>query len=110
MRVEGPCIGRREVGEGEVCLLVAEHVGLDAEREGRIGVAELLGNPSNRLARGESQARPGVAGAVQPEGSDTECLRPASDAPPGPFEVVRVHRAARLTREDPFGRLRPAAR
>jgi hypothetical protein len=66
-----------EFGEREVSLLLPHRVGVDAESEGRVLVAELLGHPSNALARSERPGRPGMPRRMEAEGT----------APPRPAHV-----------------------
>ena len=58
--------GAAKIEEAEVRLLLAHRVGVDAEGQLRVGVAELGGDPANALPRGQGEARISVTGVMEP--------------------------------------------
>ncbi|MEM7410421.1 MAG: hypothetical protein AAF430_09325 [Myxococcota bacterium] len=105
----GPFGVSREVSEREVALFVAHRMGVDAERESRVGVTENFGNPPDALARLERHGRPRVARGVELQRPNAELLGAPPQAVPDALDVSRLRLGSRLRAEDPLGSLRPAS-
>jgi hypothetical protein len=62
--------GAAKIEEREVLLVVRDHVCVHPECESRVGVTQLVGDPSHRLPRGERQTRVRVPRAVESKRTD----------------------------------------
>jgi hypothetical protein len=95
-----------ELGEGQVALFPWQRMGVNAQREARIAVSELLRHPPDARAALQRQRRERVPGAMQPKRANAFGLGAPARAPPHALDVPVIRSVAGA--EDRLGYLGPA--
>ncbi len=99
--------GAAKVEEAEVRLLLAERVRVHAQGQLGVRVTELRGHPAHALARGQREARVGVARIVESERAYALLLRLPTNPMPRAGHVALIEGAAGLG-EDQLRNVRPS--
>ncbi len=82
-------------------------MGVDPQRQRRVGVAKLVRHPPDAFPSGQGMGRPGVPGVVEPERTYSLRLGSAAESQPNPGDVAAFKRSSGGRAEHPSWHVGP---